>query len=130
MAGSVLGHGLSIAGGAFGLAANLAISAIIAGMCFFFFSWHFHKISCWPAQFIPIEHRQLALSLIGDMNAATRGFIRGRDRPVWVIGYDGDFTHVRLGDTIGWIPNEDLRVGEPAPQRSLSDGSLIRGLGQ
>ena len=70
--------GVGVVGSALSLTSYFILSAIIAGFCFFFFSWKLDKLIAWFVPFIPTHHRTEVLGVIVMMDKSVAGFIRGR----------------------------------------------------
>jgi predicted PurR-regulated permease PerM len=70
--------GAGVVGSAINLTSYFALSAIIIGFCFFFFSWKLDKLTAWFVPFIPIKHRDEVLEVVGKMDKSVAAFIRGR----------------------------------------------------
>jgi predicted PurR-regulated permease PerM len=65
-------------GGFLGGAIQLVIFAFIVVFCFFFFSTAFPAVQAYVRSFIPATNRERSLELIGKMDQAISGFVRGR----------------------------------------------------
>lgn len=73
-----LGVGLGAVGAAFVFTAYLVVAILVVLFCFIFFSWRFEAMAAWCRDLIPAGRRQRALHVIGRMDRAVSGFIRGR----------------------------------------------------
>lgn len=70
--------GAGVVGSAISITSYLALSAIIIGFCFFFFSWKLNKLTAWFVPFIPADHRDEVLDVVRKMDKSVAAFIRGR----------------------------------------------------
>ncbi len=70
--------GSGVVGSAISITSYLALSAIIIGFCFFFFSWKLDKLIAWFVPFIPAQHKTEMLGVIVMMDKSVAAFIRGR----------------------------------------------------
>jgi predicted PurR-regulated permease PerM len=70
--------GSGVVGSAINITSYLALSAIIIGFCFFFFSWKLDKLTAWFVPFIPIQHKTEVLGVVVMMDKSVAAFIRGR----------------------------------------------------
>ncbi len=70
--------GSGVVGSAINITSYLALSAIIIGFCFFFFSWKLDKLTAWFVPFIPVQHKTEVLGVIVMMDKSVAAFIRGR----------------------------------------------------
>ena len=67
-----------VLGGFLGGVIQLVIFVFIVVFCFFFFSTSFPAVREYVRSFIPATHRERSLELIGKMDHAISGFVRGR----------------------------------------------------
>ncbi len=67
-----------VLGGFLGGVIQLVIFVFIVVFCFFFFSTSFPAVREYVRSFIPATHRERSLELIGKMDRAISGFVRGR----------------------------------------------------
>jgi predicted PurR-regulated permease PerM len=58
--------------------AQLVFFVGISGICFFYFSGSFPKIQAYARSLLPVSNRSRILSLVGKMDTAISGFVRGR----------------------------------------------------
>jgi predicted PurR-regulated permease PerM len=58
--------------------AQVGIFVFVAAFCFFFFSTSFPAVREYLGTFIPVSNRERILELIGKMDMAISGFVRGR----------------------------------------------------
>ena len=70
--------GVGLVGSAVSFTSYLALSAVIVGFCFFFFSWKFDHILAWFGAFIPAKSKPQTLDMLRKMDAAVSSFVRGR----------------------------------------------------
>ncbi|MEM7626378.1 MAG: AI-2E family transporter [Planctomycetota bacterium] len=70
--------GVGLVGSAISFTSYLALSAVIVGFCFFFFSWKFDAILGWFADFIPATSKPQTLDMLKKMDEAVSSFVRGR----------------------------------------------------
>jgi predicted PurR-regulated permease PerM len=75
---SSLDVGVGVVGSALSLTSYLVLSAVIAGFCFFFFSWKLDKLIGWFVPFIPAQHKTEVLGVVVQMDKSVASFIRGR----------------------------------------------------
>lgn len=79
--GKIASSALQVAGvlgGFLGGAVQLVIFVFIVVFCFFFFSTSFPAVQAYVRSFIPATNRERTLDLIGKMDHAISGFVRGR----------------------------------------------------
>jgi predicted PurR-regulated permease PerM len=79
--GRILAGAMQVAGflgGFLGGLVQLVIFTFIAVFCFFFFSTAFPSVKAYVHSFIPAVKRERTLELIGKMDLAISGFVRGR----------------------------------------------------
>ena len=67
-----------VLGGFLGGVVHLVIFVFIVVFCFFFFSTSFPAVQAYVRSFIPANNRERTLDLIGKMDHAISGFVRGR----------------------------------------------------
>lgn len=67
-----------VMGGFLGGVVQLVIFVFIVVFCFFFFSTSFPGVQAYVRSFIPAANRERTLDLIGKMDLAISGFVRGR----------------------------------------------------
>ncbi|MBA3697860.1 MAG: AI-2E family transporter [Planctomycetes bacterium] len=89
--------------GIIGNVANLAIFAFIIVFCFFFFSTTFPRVKQSCSNLIPVHGRERTLELIGKMDHAISGFVRGRLTICAVMG-----VMYAVGWTICGVPHAVL----------------------
>ncbi len=70
--------GSGVVGSAISITSYFALSAVIIGFCFFFFSWKLDKLIAWFVPFIPVQHKTEVLGVIVMMDKSVAAFIRGR----------------------------------------------------
>jgi predicted PurR-regulated permease PerM len=70
--------GVGVVGSAISITSYFALSAIIIGFCFFFFSWKLDKLTAWFVPFIPVQHKTEVLGVVVMMDKSVAAFIRGR----------------------------------------------------
>ncbi len=70
--------GVGVVGSAINITSYIALSAVIIGFCFFFFSWKLDSLIGWFVPFIPSSHRQEVLAVLVRMDRSVSAFIRGR----------------------------------------------------
>lgn len=70
--------GVGLVGSAISFTSYLALSAVIVGFCFFFFSWKFDAILAWFEPFIPAASKDHTLDVLKKMDSAVSSFVRGR----------------------------------------------------
>jgi predicted PurR-regulated permease PerM len=75
---SSLDVGAGVVGSAISFTSYLAISAVIIGFCFFFFSWKLDKLCAWFVPFIPASNQSEVLKVVRKMDKSVAAFIRGR----------------------------------------------------
>jgi predicted PurR-regulated permease PerM len=73
-----LGVGLGAVGTVFVFTTYLVVAILVVLFCFIFFSWRFEAMVAWCRELIPAGRRERALHVIGRMDLAVSGFIRGR----------------------------------------------------
>lgn len=73
-----LGVGLGAVGAVFVFTTYLVVAILVGLFCFIFFSWRFEAMVAWCRDLIPAGRRQRALHILGRMDQAVSGFIRGR----------------------------------------------------
>jgi len=69
---------LTLVGFTIALGAYLVIAFIIALFCFIMFSWKFDRLLAWGREFIPVQHEDQTLRILGRMDNAVSSFLRGR----------------------------------------------------
>ena len=70
--------GVGVVGSAISLTSYLALSAVIALFCFFFFIWKLDQLIAWFVPFIPVNYRTEVLGVMSMMDKSVAAFIRGR----------------------------------------------------
>jgi len=75
---SSLDVGAGVVGSAISMTSYFAISGVIIGFCFFFFSWKLDKLCAWFVPFIPLKNRDEVLGVVEKMDRSVAAFIRGR----------------------------------------------------
>ena len=75
---SSLDVGAGVVGSAISLTSYFALSVVIIGFCFFFFSWKLDHIGGWFVPFIPAGNRKEVLDVLHKMDKSVAAFIRGR----------------------------------------------------
>lgn len=70
--------GVGVVGSAISLTSYFALSAVIIGFCFFFFSWKLNDLIAWFVPFIPVQHKNEVLGVVVQMDKSVAAFIRGR----------------------------------------------------
>jgi len=81
-----LDFGVGFVGSALSLTTYLILLVVVAGFCFFFFSWKLPDLAGWFVPFIPEKHRGRTLELLGKMNDTVSAFVRGRLVQSFVVG--------------------------------------------
>lgn len=75
---SSLDVGVGLVGSAVSFTSYLALSAVVVGFCFFFFSWKFDAILGWFEPFIPQSSHDHTVDMLQKMDLAVSSFVRGR----------------------------------------------------
>lgn len=74
----LLGTGIGIVGTAVGSTAYLSLVAVVIGYCYLCFSADFDGMATWFGGFIPTARRDRVIGIVGRMDKAVAGFVRGR----------------------------------------------------
>lgn len=72
------GQALGFVGTVIGTTTYVAMTALLVPIYFFFFAWRFYRLSEMISHFIPLSHRPTTWHIIGRMDEAVSGFLRGR----------------------------------------------------
>ena len=70
--------GVGVVGSAISITSYFALSAVIIGFCFFFFSWKLNDLIAWFVPFIPVHYKNEVLGVVVQMDKSVAAFIRGR----------------------------------------------------
>ncbi|MCC7204234.1 MAG: AI-2E family transporter [Phycisphaeraceae bacterium] len=78
MAAQGLGRGLGVLGAVIGVGSYLVLAVVITVFCFVVFAWRLSRMAAWTLVTIPGVNHPKTLHVLGRMDVAVSGFIRGR----------------------------------------------------
>ncbi|MCC7408264.1 MAG: AI-2E family transporter [Phycisphaeraceae bacterium] len=86
MAAQGLGRGLGVLGAVIGVGSYLVLAVVITVFCFVVFAWRLSRMVAWTLVTIPGVSHPRTLHVLGRMDKAVSGFIRGRMIQSLVMG--------------------------------------------